>query len=228
MVIGCRPHTIIFSPWPLPTWTRASLWYREKRNSSQNTQCLHWMRPHFSCAQHICQVTLNISRSPIDCEWPIYSSQMSVYDTPTCNSPPRLSYNLHPQRGHLVLKFYGDINVDKFLNYILAIRLQHEFLYFSAILTPHFLTLLILGIYRYKRTKKYYEMLLVYTETPHNTARKIANQYVEVRYHHSTLQKKIPITFEQGRRLWSRRTRWNFEWVQRGFTIQRDYTWPSG
>ena len=45
---------------------------------------------------------------------------------------------------------------------------------------------------------KYYENLPGHTKTPLNTTHKIANRYFELQYHFLTLQKKTPITFEQG------------------------------
>ena len=45
---------------------------------------------------------------------------------------------------------------------------------------------------------KYYEILPAHIETTHDTTHKIANQYFEFEYHFLTLQRKIPIYFEQG------------------------------
>ena len=49
-----------------------------------------------------------------------------------------------------------------------------------------------------KTLTKYYRIIPVHTETPHNATSKITNRYDEFEYHHSTLQKEIAITFEQG------------------------------
>ena len=76
-----------------------------------------------------------------------------------------------------------------FVYYILAI---HLLLSLSVNLTSHFSNL---ADFRHLKTN---EILPAHTKTPYNTTHKIASQYFEFRYHFLTLQKKFPITFEQG------------------------------
>ena len=49
-----------------------------------------------------------------------------------------------------------------------------------------------------KARTKYYEILPAHTKTPRDITHEIASLYYEFKHHFSTLQNKIPITFEQG------------------------------
>ena len=83
-----------------------------------------------------------------------------------------------------------------FVYYILEIRL---YLSLSVNLTSHFSNFADFRQLQIPNARtKYYEIVFAHTQTPHDKTHKIANQYFEFRYHFLTLQKKIPITFEQG------------------------------
>ena len=82
-----------------------------------------------------------------------------------------------------------------FLYYILAIRFYLSVSVNQKSLFSNFADFR--QLYIPNAQTKYNEILPVHTKTPHNTNRKIAYRYFELKYHFPTLQ-KIPITFEQG------------------------------
>ena len=83
-----------------------------------------------------------------------------------------------------------------FVYYILVIRI---FLSLSVNLTSHFSNFADFRQLQIPNAqKKYCEILPAHTKTLRYTTHKITNRYFEFKYHFLTLQKKIPITFEQG------------------------------
>ena len=105
-----------------------------------------------------------------------------------------------PERSDLVPDFLGNVSYDIPPTHVGKFLLLHSgySMVSAAISTPDFSNIADFRQLQIPNAHtKYYEISTVNTETPQNTARKIANWYIELEYHPSTLQKN-PITFEQG------------------------------
>ena len=83
-----------------------------------------------------------------------------------------------------------------FVYYILAIRLV---LSLSVNLTSHFSNFIDFRQLQIPNAQtKYYEILPAHTKTPRYTSHRIANRYVEFKYHFLTLQKKFRLLLNKG------------------------------